>query len=224
MRSMIAFGKKLFLSTVVQECMLPRLFPQWRRANKLKSKVLSFMLFLTFFRHCLGEVTCWAACTVGLTARGRAVSKHCWFPEVNNYLFCLVDIKRWLLTPQHFSRSFISSLHDISSLLLMSPSTAMSSLKLMIWLPGCLATKLRVNSENNRGLRTWPRGTPVARVTICEVWSWILTACGLFFRKSKLRCLVLKQNACYAVSFNKKCWKIYKIKVKQPQQQQWILS
>lgn len=55
MRSMIACGKKLFSGPVVQECIYSRGFSQKEEMKKkLKAKVLSFILLLTFFRHCFG--------------------------------------------------------------------------------------------------------------------------------------------------------------------------
>ena len=75
--------------------------------------------------------------------------------------------------------AFTSSLQAISLLLLLKPTTVVSSLNLMIELEACMATQSWVNREYRRGLSTHPCEALVLRISKVEmlfptytIWGW----------------------------------------------------
>src|SRR4029434_2799370 len=68
----------------------------------------------------------------------------------------------------------------------MRPTMVVSSANFTMRFELCVAAQSCVNKENRRGLSTQPWVVPVLVMTVDEVWSPILTTCGLPVRKSKI--------------------------------------
>ena len=73
-----------------------------------------------------------------------------------------------LLSWYHSART-LTSLLAVSSLLVIRPTTVVSSANLMIELEVCMATQSRVNRLYRRGLRTHPCVAPVLRISGVEM-------------------------------------------------------
>ncbi len=83
--------------------------------------------------------------------------------------FVLLKLRDRLLTPHHSANCATSSLLCVSSLLLMRPTTNVSSANLMMWFELNLAVQSWVSSVKSSGLSTQPCGAPVLSVVVLEV-------------------------------------------------------
>ena len=97
-----------------------------------------------------------------------------WPPEVDNHLHL------------QLSRCLTSSLYIDSSFLWMSPTTVVSSTKMMIWFPSYPDAQSCVSSVNNR-LSTKPWGDPVLSMMELQVLLPTRTDWGLSVRKSLIQ-------------------------------------
>ncbi len=83
--------------------------------------------------------------------------------------FVFSTLRDRLLAPHHSASCATSSLQCVSSLLLMRPTTDVSSANLMMWLELNLAVQSWVSSVKSSGLSTQPCGAPVLSVVVLEV-------------------------------------------------------
>ncbi len=83
--------------------------------------------------------------------------------------FVFSTLRDRLLAPHHSASCATSSLYCVSSLLLMRPTTDVSSANLMMWLELNLAVQSWVSSVKSSGLSTQPCGAPVLSVVVLEV-------------------------------------------------------
>ncbi len=83
--------------------------------------------------------------------------------------FFVFPILRDRLLATHHSASCATSSLCVSSLLLMRPTTDVSSANLMMWLELNLAVQSWVSSVKSSGLSTQPCGAPVLGVVVLEV-------------------------------------------------------
>ncbi len=97
-------------------------------------------------------------------------------PEVHHNLLCLLHIEGQIVSATAFSQlcHFLSVVCFI--VVLMRPTTVVSSANLMMWLELNLAVQSWVRSVKSSGLSTQPCGAPVLSVVLLEVlWPTRLT-------------------------------------------------
>ncbi len=96
-----------------------------------------------------------------------------WSPEIRlksiTTSFVLLTLRDRLFAPHHSASCATSSLLCVSSLLLMRPTTDVSSANLMMWLELNLAVQSWVSSVKSSRLSTQPCGALVLSLVVLEV-------------------------------------------------------